>query len=212
MGALPQIKNQVTTIQLFDKSSTIATGGTAQLILPISYQRSSLILQNISDTNMYVEFGGARASATLTSGAVSSIAITNSGFNYTKAPRVVFFGGGNTGNNLNNPNFLSAGLPDYPAPANIASGHCVMTGSAGNLSVASITIDNPGSGYATAPLVYLLNDPLDPNGAATPSATSGIALLANGGSMVFNGSVCPTDQVSVVCATSTKAYTAKFTL
>ncbi len=212
MGALPQIKNQVTTIQLFDKSNTIATGGTAQLLMPISYQRSSLILQNISDTNMYVEFGGARAAATLTSGAVSSIAITNSGFNYTLPPKVIFYGGGNTGNNLNNPNFLSAGLPDYPAPVNMASGHCVMTGSAGNLSVASITIDNPGSGYAIAPLIYLQNDPLDPSGVATPSATSGYALLANGGSLTFNGSVCPTDQISVFCATTGKAYTAKFTL
>lgn len=212
MGALPQIKNQVTTIQLFDKSGTITSGGTAQLLIPVSYQRSSLILQNISDTNMYVEFGGARAAATLTTGSVSSIAITNSGFNYTKAPQVIFYGGGNTGNNLNNSAFLSAGLPDYPAPSNIATGHCVMTGSAGNLSVASITIDNPGSGYAIAPLIYLQNDPLDPFGVATPSATSGYALLANGGSLTFNGSVCPTDQISIIGATTGKAFTAKFTL
>lgn len=212
MGALAQIKNQITTIQLFDKSGSITSGGTAQILMPISYQRSSLILQNISDTNMFVEFGGARASATLTSGAVSSISITNSGFNYTKAPTVIFYGGGNTGNNYNNPNFLSAGLPDYPAPSNIATGHCVMTGSAGNLSVASITIDNPGSGYINAPFVYLQNDPQDPFGCATPSATSGISLLANGGNMVFNGSVCPTDQIAIFCATTAKVYTAKFTL
>lgn len=209
MGALPGMINQM-NVQVFDKSGTITAGGTAQLVMPISYSRSSLIVQNISDTNMFVEFGGARATATLTSGKISSFSITNAGFNYTKAPKVILYGGGNTGNNLNNSAFLSASMPDYPAPANIASATCVMTGSAGNLSVASISIDNPGSGYAIAPYVYLLNDPLDPFGCAAPSATSGVELLPQG-TVTFDGLVCSTDQVAIYCATTGKAFTAKFT-
>ncbi len=211
MGALPQIRDQVVNIELYDASGTITSGGTAQLIMPVSNRRSSFLLQNISDTNMFIEFGPARAAATLSSGTVASVAVTNAGFNYTMAPKVVFFGGGNTGNNYNNPNFLSAGLPDYPAPSNIASAHCVMTGSAGNLSISSIVVDNPGSGYIKPPYVYLLNDPQDPFGCALPSATSGFELLANGGSLSYNGSVCPTSQFAVYCATTSKAFTAKFT-
>lgn len=209
MGAFPGMINQM-TIPVFDKSGTITTGGTPQLIMPISLSRSSLIVQNISDTNMFVEFGGARATATITSGSITGFTITNSGFNYTRAPQVILYGGGNTGNNLANSSFLGGNLPDYPAPSNIASAHCVMTGSPGNLSVASITIDNPGSGYAIAPYVYLLNDPLDPYGSATPSATSGVELLPQG-SVTFNGPVCSTDQAAIFCASTGKGFTAKFT-
>lgn len=214
MGALAQISGQMKQYPVFDLSGTITLGGTPQLIIPISYTRSSLIIQNISANNMYIEFGGARATATLTSGAVTSCTITNAGFNYTLAPQVVFFGGGNTGNNLNNSSFLGAGLPDYPAPSNIASGHCVMTGSGSNKNVSSIVIDNPGSGYVTAPYVYLLNSPLDPFGCANPfagSVASGVELLPQG-SVTFDGSVCTTDQVAVYCATTASGFTAKFTL
>lgn len=208
MGAFPGMINKM-TIPVFDKSGT--TTGSAQLVMPISYSRSSLIIQNISASNMFVEFGGARASATLSSGTVASCAITNAGFNYTLPPKVIFYGGGYTGNNQANGNFLSATMPDYAAPSNVASAHCVMTGSAGNLSVASIFIDNPGSGYAAAPYVYLLNDPLDPLGCAAPSATSGIELLPQG-AVTFDGPVCTTDQIAIFCATEAKGFTAKFTL
>lgn len=214
MGALAQISGQMKQYPVFDLSGTITTGGTSQLIMPISYSRSSLIIQNISANNMWVEFGGARATATLSSGAVSSCTITNAGFNYTLAPTVVFFGGGNTGNNLNNSSFLGAGLPDYPSPSDIATGHCVMTGSGSNKSVASIFIDHYGTGYVTAPYVYLLNSPLDPFGSANPFAsgvTSGIQLLP-GGDVAYDGSVCTTDQVSIYSATTGSAFTAKFTL
>lgn len=211
MGALAQITNQPKPYVLYDASGTITTGGTPQLILPVALSRSSLILQNPSDTNMFVELGAARASATLTNGAVTSITASNTGFNYSYAPRITLLGGGNTGNNRSNPLYLSPGFPNEIAPSNQAKAHCVMTGSAGNLSISSVVIDNGGSGYANPPYVWIHNDPLDPYGSATPSATSGVLLLANGGSMVFNGSVCPTDQVSVFCATTGKAFVAKFT-
>lgn len=196
---------------MFDASGTITSGGTPQLVLPRAFSRSSLLFVNNSAVNMYLEVGGARATATLTSGSVSSIAITNAGFNFTKAPRVTFLGGGNTGNNQNNPAFLSAGLPDFPAPVNPARGTCVMTGSAGNLSIASITIDNPGSGYAVAPYVWIHPDPNDNAGCAVPSATSGFLVVANGGSWTPNGTVCTTDPIAVFCATTSSGYTCKYT-
>lgn len=213
MGALPGMQNRM-TIPVFDKSGTIASATLPQLLIPISNSRSSLTIQNISSSNMYVEFGGARATATVSNGAVTGCTITNAGFKYTLPPKVIFYGGGNTGNNQNNPNFFSAGMPDYPAPSNAAQGHCTMTGSAGNLSVLSIVIDNPGSGYAHVPYVYLLNDPLDPHGAANPfdsSVTSGVELLP-WGTVSFDGNVCTTDQCSIFCATLSAPFTVKFTI
>ena len=198
-------------IRLFDASSTITTGGTPQLIVANAYQRSSFIFENISDTNMYLEFGAGRAAATISSGGVASVAVTNAGFGYSKAPSISFLGGGNTGNNQNNPTFKSATLPDYAAPANPAQAHCVMTGSAPNMTISSIVVDNPGSGYAVAPYVLLTNDPNDPAGCAAPSTTSGILIVPNG-SYTNNGVTCTTDSIGVYCASSSKNYTFKWTV
>ena len=140
----------------------IASGGTAQLILPRAAPRSSLLLQNTSSSDtLYFEFGGARATATLSNGAVSSFTITNAGFGYTYPPSVHFLGGGNTLNGRD----LGVGYPNQAAPSNYATAHCVLTSGA----VSSIVIDNPGSGYDIAPYILLLNDPNDNFGAAVPS-------------------------------------------
>lgn len=214
MAALVGFRGQISHDRSYDASGTITTGGTAQLILPEARTRSSLILINISSVNMFFEIGGARATASLTNGTVTSCAITNSGFGYSRAPSVVFYGGalGAPGS----PNITVTGalnsLPEYTSPSSPAKAHCVMTGSAPNMSVSSIVIDSAGSGYAFPPYVYLANSALDPFGAATPSATNGILLLANGGSYTPNGSVCITDQISVFCATTSSAYCCKFTL
>lgn len=204
---------------LFDASGTIAAGGTPQLILPQARRRSSLIINNISSSNMYFEFGAARATAVLTSGAISSISVTNSGFGYTVAPVVEFLGGGYDNQSQTTPTFSLTGLPDYTSPRNPAGSpakaHCIMTGAAGSMSISSIVIDNPGSGYSYPPYVFIRNSPNDPFGAANPfqgSAASGILLLANGGSYTGNGTVTTTDQVSVYCATSAAAYTVKWSL
>lgn len=214
MGAIPGVRGNVYTDRLFDASGTIATGGTAQIILPISKIRSSLIIENISDTNMILEFGGPRASASLTNGTVSSCAITNAGFGYNRPPSVVFLGGalGAQGSPMSTPTYTLNGLPCWTAPSHPAMGHCVMTGSAPNQTVSSIVIDDPGAGYAYPPYVLLANDPLDPYGCAAPSATVGLLLVANGGSYTANGSICTTDQISVYCPTTGKAFTCKYTL
>ncbi|TAK97661.1 MAG: hypothetical protein EPO08_20915 [Rhodospirillaceae bacterium] len=199
-------------LPLYDASGTVTSGGTAQLIVPMALTRSSLMFVNNSDTAMYLEIGAARAAATLSSGTVSSVAVTNAGFGYSKPPLVTFKGGGNTGWNQSNPTFLSATLPDYPSPDHPAKAHCVMTGSAGAQTVASIVVDDPGSGYATQPYVELANDPNDPIGCAVPSASAGIYIAPNGGSYCCNGVACTTDAIAVYCATTGKAFTFKWTL
>lgn len=212
MAALTGVRGQYFRDRLYDASGTITNGGTPQLVLPMSHSRSSLIIENISDTNMIFEFGSARATATLTSGTVTSCAVTNSGFGFSVAPNVIFYGGAYSNINQITPTYSVAGLPEFPSPSSTAKARCVMTGSAPNMSVSSIVIDNPGSRYAYPPYVFLSNNRDDFYGCATPSATSGILLLASGGSYTANGTVCITDQVSVFCSSTGKAFTCKFTL
>ena len=211
MNALVGYRNQTMDDHMFDASGTITSGGTAQLVLPVAITRSSLIIQNISDTAMYVSIGAPTATASLTSGGVSSITAVNNGLLYSRAPQIFFLGGA-LANRASAPTYTPVGLPDYPAPANPASAHCVMTGSAGSMTISSIVVDNPGSGYAYPPYVLLVNDPLDPYGISVPSATSGILLAASGGSYTVNGSVCTTDQIGIFCVSSSKAYTCKYSL
>ncbi len=72
---------------------------------------------------------GASATASLTSNAVSSIAVTAGGSGYTKVPAVTLSGGGGTG----------------------ATATAVLT----NGVVSSINVTNGGSGYSTAPTVSI---------------------------------------------------------
>lgn len=211
MAALIGMRGQKFRDRFFDASGTITTGGTPQLVLPQAEMRSSFILENISSSNMLFEFGAARATAALTGNAVSSCAVTNAGFGYSIAPEVHFYGGAWL-QNTPIPTYGLRGLPDFQSPSAGASAHCVMTGSAPNMTVSSIVIDNGGSGYLYPPYVFLLNSHLDPFGCAAPSASSGLLLLASGGSYTSNSSVCVTDQISVFCANSAAAYMCKFTL
>lgn len=211
MANLVGYSGQYVTTHLFDVSGTITSGGTAQLLLPVSLMRSSLIVQNISDTAMYLTIGAPPAVASLTSGAVSSVALGNAGAGYSRPPQVVFLGGA-LANRSSAPTYTPSGLPDYPSPSHPAQAHCVMSGSAGSQTISSISIDDPGSGYAYPPFVLLVNDPLDQFGYSVPTATNGILLAASGGSYTSNGSVCTTDQIAIFCATSSKAFTCKFSL
>lgn len=190
---------------MYDASGTITTGGTAQLILPEQPNRTSMFIQNISDTVMYVEFGGARATATLTNGVVTSVSVTNGGFGYTVPPNVRFYGGGDT---QKNPNYLCPGLPGNVCPSNTASGQSVLAAGV----VSSITIANGGQHYVKAPYVFLQSSQQDPYGCATPSATSGAMILPNGGSLFYNGTTLTTDALSIFCATTGKAFTCKYTI
>lgn len=206
---LPGAGGQHVPTRFFDASGTITAGGTAQLVVPSAHKRSSFVFQNLSSANMFLEFGSARATATLSSGTVASCSITNAGFGFSLPPSVRFYGGTNLQQSM--PAYTLQGLPDWDSPSSVAKAHCVMAGSAPNMTVLSITIDDPGSGYAYPPYVFLINDPRDPYGCAVPSATVGIELLPQG-SYVSNGVIQITDQISVFCATISSAYAFKYTL
>jgi hypothetical protein len=202
--------NQTLKHHMYDASGTITAGTTPQLVLPRVNSRAMLLFVNNSTANMLLEIGGARATAALTSGVVTSVSVTNAGFNYSLAPSVTFYSGGPQ--NPANSNFLGPipPTPDFQSPGSTAEAHCVMTGSAPNMSIASIVIDNGGSGYLYPPYVFIGNNENDPNGCAVPSATVGALIVANGGNYVANGTTCTTDAISVYCATTSSAFTCKF--
>lgn len=201
---------------LYDASGTITSGSAAQLVLPKAHSRSSLFFQNTSPNDMYLEIGGARATATLTNGVVTSVSVENAGFGYTVAPTVEFLGGAFGNGNQITPTFSGVtGLPDFMAPAapngSLAKAHCVMTGAAGAMSISSIVIDNGGKNYLYPPYVYLRNSLNDPFGSAIPSTSSGI-VLTPAGSYTVNATICTTDQIAVFCASATSSFTCKFSI
>lgn len=204
---LPNTRVQEINDHIYDASVVIGSG--SKLVLPVSKSRSFLLLQNLYSTSMWVEFGSARATCTIQSGAVSTLTITNAGFNFTIAPDVRFYGGSNAGiSGVPNGTFLGLGQPQYPSPSNIAVAHAVLSGN----TVGSITLDNPGSGYTVAPMVFISNRHVDPSGVADPnygSVNSGILLPANSAPMIWNGTACPTDAISVA-GTSGATLTCKW--
>ena len=211
--ATVQVYNPDLVSRLYDASGTITTGGTAQLVLPQAKTRTSLIIENISAYNMFLEFGAARATAVVTNGVVTSATVTNAGQGYSLPPQIKFLGGlVGSPLNPNTTSYTPTSLPDWSPANNMPSAHCVMTGTAPNKSVSSIVIDSGGSLLNCPPYMLLTNDPLDPFGGCIASATNGILLLANGGSYTANGSVCTPDAISIFCATTGAAFTCKYTL
>lgn len=198
-------RGQIVRDFIYDASGTVTTGGAAQLVLPEHNWRTSLFIQNISTGNLFVEFGGARATVALSGNTLGAFTITNAGFGYTVPPQVRFYGGGDL---TKNPNALIPGLPGNQGPSNPGSAHAVLAGGV----VSSIVLDSPGKNYIQAPYVFLRSSENDPYGAATPSATNGALLAANGGSLYFNGTALTTDALAIYGATTGQAYTVKYTI
>jgi len=198
---------------IYDASGTITSGSAPQLLLPQHQARSLFFFTNNSANAMYIDLGAARATCVLTGSAVSStFTITNAGFNYTKPPVIEFLGGGRpvvsngrTGQTGLNTSYVGASGPGFPSPSRPAQAHAVLSGGA----VSSIVLDDPGAGYVVAPMLFMYNSDLDPNGVAIASASQGFEILGNG-SLTWNASCCPTDAISIFCATSTSAFTCKF--
>lgn len=216
MKAAPAGSQQVQHY-LYDASGTILTGGTPQLVLARSMQRSMLRIQNLSPGPLYYEIGAARAVATIAGGVVTAVSIsspvgaTNAGFGYTKPPLVRFLGGGQQmqGGAIGpyvNTSYQGLNQPNSPNPARTAQGHAVLTGGA----VSSIVIDDPGSGYVVAPFVFITNSDLDPFGCAVPTTTYSMVLQA-GQMEKWEGMVCPTDPVAILGATTGQAFAVKWT-
>lgn len=217
MAIIQGLGGQVRYTPLFDASGAITSGGTSQLALAVSRSRTYFLIQNLNGSSyLYVETGSARATASISGGAVTGCTITNGGFNFTYPPLVTFIGGGS-----GNTTFLGAAQEGYPAPGfsegsrlqavsgdRPAQAHCVLTDGV----VTSIAIDDPGQGYVAAPLVAIRNDPRDPNGCADPyynSVLSGVQ-LGPGGSWLLENSLCNTDSVAVWGNTTDQAYTIKY--
>lgn len=194
---LQGIASQVQKHHLWVADGSIIAGGTPQLLVPERPSCCYLTIQNTSSANLYLEFGGARATATVANGAVTAIAVINNGINYTAPPNVHLLGGAYDGNNLNQ----GVGLPGGASPRQPAVAHAVLSGS----TVGSIVVDYGGSDYATAPYVFLSNKATNPNASAAPSASSGI-VLAPQGSFTMENSAVTTDAIAVFGATTGQTY------
>ena len=207
---LQGVRGQFALDHLYDASGEMLEGGegsVSQLLLPEHKARSYLLIINTSPTPLYVDFGGSRATATISGGVVTSIAVNNAGQGYTLPPLIKLVGGGPP--ERNQMAGLGAGTPTWPSPSNQALASAVMTGSAPNQSISSIAVGNGGAGYLRAPYVLIENAPGDAHGVAIASATS-IPLLTTGSTLTFEGSNCPTDAVSIYGATVGQTFVCKY--
>jgi hypothetical protein len=188
------IRGQTYLDDLLDFSGTIASGGTAQLVLNQQPRRLSLFIQNTSATDaLHVGIGPATATPTLSGGSVASIAVANAGIGYVVAPQVRIFGG------------LIAGDLQL-APPHPAAAHATLSAGA----ISAITVDDPGAGYLVAPYIFLENPlPTLGGGALLPSATAGIALAAGVTWSMHGALLVPTSAVAIFGPTTGNSFVVK---
>lgn len=191
---------------LYVADGSITTGGTAQLVLGSSISRSHLLFQNTSNGPLWIEIGSARATCTISNGVVNAVTVTNAGMGFTYPPVIEFLGGGGNDGPFANSSYTGLTQPNAASAHNPAQAVCVMTGSAPNKTVASITIANGGGRYLIAPYVFIQNSPLDPNGGAAPALGSGILVASQTPPLIWNGSVCPTETVTVFGSTTGQTF------
>jgi hypothetical protein len=189
-----------------------------KLILPQATSRSMLSIQNAGTGTLYVEYGCARATATLTNGVVTAITILNPGFGFTRPPHAQFKGGGAGPTNQFLVALTASGwdgrgqIDNWPTPAGVdtlvtppiyyrpAKAKAVLTSGV----VTSFLITDGGAGYINPPEVLLVNDPLDPFGCADPSYGGGSGTILYGaGADYWNGTFCPTDAVAIYGSAAT---------
>lgn len=206
MSQFQGIRGQYVKDELYVADGLITLGGTSQLILPRMNARSYLLLQNKSNASMYFEIGGARATVSLSGGALNTFTITNGGFGYVQAPKVRLLGGGPPGGNAG-ANF-GAGQPTWDAPSNVGTAVATIAGGI----VTAIAVENPGSGYLRAPYVLLESTDADGYGCANPffgSATSGILLNSGDPPLIF-AAQCPVGAVSVYCPDTDAPFACRY--
>jgi hypothetical protein len=218
MAAIPGTLQQQVPLRLYSADGKIASGSAPQLILPAMPARLALIVQNESAYDMWVEIGPARAHVTINgSGQAASVVfntagLDNAGFNYTYPPKVSVIGGagpyvtptswpGSVGQELWENTPSGPGLRPATILAAVSGG-----------AISGFTITDPGAGYTNPPELYLENDPRDPFGCADPSIGGGTGLLlkANGSSIAFDATACPTGQVAIFCATATAQFSCRY--
>lgn len=219
---LPNAAGQPGLHRAFRADGTLSSNSV--LVLPQAMTRCQFMIMNISAAPMYMDHGCARANAVITSGAVTSLTISNGGFGFTIPPLVTFAGGGGQGTGVNqgnagiiaNSSWNGRGLLGSPPPsgtsptvARPAVARSVLTSGV----VTSFIIDDPGAGYVNPPEVILTNDPRDPFGCADPSvgSGSGVYLAANGGSYYLNGTAMWMDAVAL-WGTNASKFTCEYML
>lgn len=214
---LPNSGNQAARHRVYRADGSLSTTA-PKLVLPEASSRAFLHIANVGAAVLWVETGCARATATISGGAVTGFTILNGGFGFTRPPKVELKGGGGPISTA-----LSASAWDgrgqvdiWPTPNGMnllvtpttynrpCIAHAVLTSGV----VSSIVVDDPGQGYVNIPNVEMFNDPLDPFGCADPSAGSGsgMSLAATTGSYTFNGTFCTTNAVAVYAATATSYF------
>jgi pimeloyl-ACP methyl ester carboxylesterase len=196
--AFPGIRGQTPLDDLLDFSGTVTAGGTAQLLLPQQPRRLSLSVSAVDATDtLYLGIGPAKGVATVTSGAVSAIAVANAGVGYTIAPQVRILGGVVQGDYETAPG--STNLGGISLPGRVAVAHATLTTGA----VSAIVVDDPGAGYLVPPLIYLENPwPALGGGAYAPGVNNGIPIPINT-TFTFNGSLLvPGSAVAIFGATT----------
>jgi len=212
MGTPQGTRGVQTGDRSYRKDYVNANAGVSGLLLPFHYSRCMFNIQNNSPNTVWLEFGSARAKATISGGMVTGVTVVNGGFGFTKAPAIEFLGGGQAG--VYGPAPGGSGEPGYAAPSNRrnlagrpAQAIAIM-GAAGNgvgLGVASITVLDPGADYAFAPTVFFTNDPADPFGVADPyyggnaGGTGGVnsGMQLPSGSSYYESSIMATEQISI---------------
>lgn len=217
MAAIPGTGQQQTPYRLYSADGRVAVGGTPQLILPAQPARLMLTIQNVSANDMWVEFGPARAHATVSGGGVATVVdntvgLDNVGFNYTYVPFVRVLGG--AGAYVTPTSWPGAVGQELwqSTPSGPTGRPATITAALSGGSISGFTINDAGIGYTNAPELYLENDPRDPFGCADPSLGGGTGLLlkAGGASVSFDGTACPTVQIAVYCATTNAQYLCRY--
>lgn len=205
-------RGQSTADYSYRRDGSITAANQTKLVTPIPFSRASYLLQNLSATVLWFEFGSARFTASILAGAVNAVAITNGGFGFTAPPILQFLGGA-----AYDPQVMvgpsGAGLPGYAPPGYLpgnqstfrpATAVAVLTAGV----VTGVTITDPGNGYAFAPYIACNNDLSDRYGCADPfyaGFNSGLELAA-GQIFQSNGYVTDMDQIAVFGATSGQNY------
>jgi hypothetical protein len=192
-----------------------------KLILPRATSRSMISFQNIGTTTIYLDHGCARATATITNGAVTSLSILNPGFGFILPPQVQFKGGAGTfAAALSASGWDGRGqIDDWPTPNGVNTlltpavynrpAKAVATISSG--VVTGFTIQDGGAGYVNPPEVLLTNDPMDPFGCADPSYGSGSGfIMYAAGAYFLNGTFCHTDPIAVYASGGTASYACEY--
>lgn len=206
---------------VFSSTVTIGSGGGSFLVLPNQLARSFLEISTPSSSAVgYIAMGAGEATATLTGGVVSSITVVDGGFGYTLPPTVTILGGGNGGN----PTYIGATsdplstTPGFPTPgteppALTPSGaQATATATISGGGINAITVTYGGSGYVSAPYVWITNNLNDPNGCANPNRGSAATgrVVTSGNPLYYNGTDCPTSPVAIYCATSGAVFLVKW--